>query len=150
MIFSTPKDSMSLKRIAVIRAEDDSASAGLPQHRIGTSKDTHHFANSSAVILYVFDHFMAEDQVERPGRKRKAFTCGVQNVNRIHPCFGGALKVIFQAEHFPSKWGEMFHIHAHATSVFEYSPADAFAYSFDDHIQPALLPRTPDVGWLAA
>src|SRR5688572_23557334 len=141
---------MGLKRIAAIRAEDNSASAGFPRHRVGTSEDADHFSDGSTVILYVFDHFMAEDQVERPGRKRKAFTCGIQDVNRIHPCFGGALKVIFQPDHFPSKRGDLFHVHAHATSVFEYSPADAFARSFDDHIQPALLPRTPDIGWLAA
>ena len=55
---------MCLKRIAAIWAEDDGAPAGLPRHRVGTSEDADHFADGSAVILYVFDHFMAEDQVE--------------------------------------------------------------------------------------
>lgn len=44
----------------------------------------------------------------------------------------------------------MFHIHAHAATVFEYHSLDAIARRIDDQIQPAFLPIPPDIGWFPA
>jgi hypothetical protein len=44
----------------------------------------------------------------------------------------------------------MFHIHAHPAPVFENPPFDAFPRGAEDHLQPALLSRPPDVGGFTA
>src|SRR3972149_4418221 len=141
MIFSLPINPMCLKRISAIRAEDQGASAGL--------EDADHFTSRSAVILYVFEHLVAEDEVEGPGRKRKGFPCGIEDVKGV-PCgFGGSLEVIFQANDFSTKWGEVFDVHSHAATVFQDTPLNKFARGPDDHFKASLLSRPPNVGWFS-
>src|SRR5689334_12426143 len=101
---------MSLEGISAVGTEEDGASAGF--------KYANHFADGGAIILYVFDHFMAEDQVKGRRRKRNIFPGGIEDVRRINPRFGGALEVIFQADDGPAQRGEVFHVHAHATAIF--------------------------------
>ena len=93
---------------------------------------------------------MAEDQVE--GRRRGAggIPGGVDDMRRVHPRFGSAFEVIFQPDDLPAKRGEVLHVHAHATSIFEDAACEAFPGGADDHFQPALLTRPPDVGGFAA
>jgi len=141
---------MRLERIATIWAKEDNASAGLPRHWVGTSEGADHLADRGAVILYVFNHFVAEDQVEVPRWERQGFAGGVDNMRRIGPRFGRALKVIFQSDDFSSKRGEMFHIHAHPASIFKDTSPDAVSRAAHDHVQSAFLARAPDVGWLTA
>ena len=93
---------------------------------------------------------MAEDQVKGRKGKWEGFPGGVDDVRRVHPCFGSPLKVIFQSDHVAAKRGEVFHVHAHPASVFQDVAFDAFSCGLDDHIQPALLSRPPDIGWFAA
>ena len=98
---------MCLKWIAAIRTEDHGASAGLPRRGVGTSEDADHFADRGAVILYVFEHLVAEDQVEGPGWKREGFPCGVDNMRGVLSGFGGSLEVIFlKMGKFSAKMGE--------------------------------------------
>src|SRR4026209_238049 len=125
IIFALPVNSMRLKWIAAIGAEDDSPPAGSPRLRVGTAKGTNYFANRRAVILYVFDHFMAENQVKRRRGEGKGFSSRVEDVRRIDMGFGGALKVIFQSQDSSTKRGEMFDIHAHAAAVFQNISLDA-------------------------
>src|SRR3990170_719378 len=122
MIFSLPINAMCLKRISAIRAEDHGASAGLPRRGVGTSEDADHFADRGAVILYVFEHLVAEDQVEGPGWKRKGYPCGIEDVKGVLSGFGSALKVIFQTNHRTLEKGDMFHVHSHAATVFQDAP----------------------------
>src|SRR3972149_3475062 len=142
MIFSLPINTMCLKRISAVRAEDDRSSAGL--------ENADHFTDGGAVILYVFKHLVAEDQVEGPGRKRKGFPCGIEDVKGVLSGFGSALKVIFQTNHRTLEKGDMFHVHSHAASVFQDAPFDAFARGPDDHFKASLLSRPPNVGWFSA
>ena len=81
---------------------------------------------------------------------QNGFPCGTEDVGRIDPRFSGPLEVIFQPEDFPPERGDVLHIHAHATSIFEDSALDALTRGANDHIEPALLARTPDVGRFAA
>src|SRR5690606_7964098 len=110
-IFPFPVDAVRLEGISAVGAKDDGASARVQY--------TDHFADGGAVVLDVFDHFVAEDQVERPGRKRDAFPGGVEDVWRVGPRFGGALEVVFQSDDGPAEGGEVFHVHADAAAVFE-------------------------------
>ena len=77
--------------------------------------------------MYVFDHFVAQDQVKRRSGKRELFPRGVENVRGLDKRFGGTLEVIFQSDHRASKRGDVFNIHAHTASVFEYLAFDAVA-----------------------
>src|SRR5258706_6131646 len=141
---------MCFEGITAVWAKDDGTSAGLSRHRVGTSKDAKHFADRGAVILYVFDHFVTEDQVKHRGRKRKKFASGVENVRRIYPRFGGALKVIFQSNDGSAKRGDVLHVHTHATTVFQNISFHAFSGSMDDHFKTALLSCPPNVRWFPA
>src|SRR3989304_2714507 len=136
MIFSLPINTMCLKRISAVRAEDDRSSAGL--------EDADHFADRGAVILFVFEHLLAEDQVEGPGWKRKGFPCGVDNMRGVLSGFGGSLEVIFQANDFSTKWGEVFDVHSHAATVFQDAPFDAFPRGPGDRARAPRGAPAPD------
>jgi hypothetical protein len=133
---------MRLEGITAIRAKDDGPSAGLEY--------ADHLTYRGTVILYVFDHFMAEDQVKRRGGKRDEFPGSIENVWRIDPCFDGALEVVFQSNNSSTEGGEVFDVHADAASVFEDIPLDAFTSGMDDHVEPALLSRPPYIGRFTA
>lgn len=142
VIFSLPINSVCLERIAAIRTENHGASAG--------PEDPDHFVDREAVILYVLDHFMTEDQVECSGRKRERFPHGVYDLRRASSGFGGAFKVIFQSDNLAAERREVFDVHSHTTTVFQEAPLDAFACRAEDHIQPALLSCPPNIGWFSA
>ncbi len=63
---------MRFDRVTAIGTEKHEPSSGL--------ENANHFTNRRPVILHVFDHFVAEDQVERRGRKRKKFPGRVEDV----------------------------------------------------------------------
>jgi hypothetical protein len=98
----------------------------------------------------VFEHFVAEDQIEGRGREREKFSGCVNDMRRIGSSFGGALEVVFQPDNFPTKRGEVFKVHAYSTSIFENTSLDAFPRAPDDHFEPALLSCPPNVGWFAS
>ena len=133
---------MRFEGIAAIRTKDDDTSTRL--------EHADHLADRGAVILYVFDHFMAEDQVEGLGRKRDEFPGGIEDVRGSNPRFGGALEVVFQSNDGSAKGGEVLHVHSHAATIFENFSFDTLPRGFDDHIKAALLPRPPDIGWFSA
>src|SRR5688572_9188969 len=141
---------MCLERITAIRAKDDGASAGLPRRGVGTSESADHLADRGPVILYVFDHFVAEDQVQGPGRKREGFSRGIDNMRRLHPSFGSALEVIFQSDNCPSQCGKMLYIHSYTAAVFKNTSFYAFTCGADDHFKAALLTCAPHIGRLSA
>src|SRR5919106_764680 len=132
---------MRFKWIAAIWTKQNDASTGF--------QGTDHFKDRGVVILYVFNHLMAEDQVKRPGRKREGLTCCVEDILRIYPCLSGAFEVILQANYLTTQGRKMFYIHAHTTAVFKDTPFDTITRCFSDHFQPALLSRPPNIGWLA-
>src|SRR5690348_10394106 len=110
---------MCFKGITSIRAEESNPSAGF--------EDADHFTDRAAVILYVFNYFVAEDQVKGPGRKRNKFPGGVENMARVGMRFHSALKVVFQSNDFAAKRGEMLHIHSYTASIFKNAPFDAIS-----------------------
>jgi hypothetical protein len=128
---------VGLKRIAAIGDEDQDTSAGL--------KHTDHLTDREAVILDVLEHLMAEDQVKGRGREREALPGSIDNVRGILPGLGSALEVIFQADHVTPQGREVFHVHAHPTSIFKDASPDALASGMYDHIQSSLLSRPPHV-----
>ena len=56
MIFAAPVDAVGFKRVAAVGAEQRQPPAR-PQH-------AHHLADGGSVILHVFQHFVAEQEVE--------------------------------------------------------------------------------------
>jgi hypothetical protein len=133
---------MRLKWIAAVGDKENNASAWL--------ESADHFADSGAVIRYVFKDLVAEDQIESRGRERKNFSCRVDDVQRISPCFRGALEIIFQPDNFPTKGREVLNVHADSTSIFENTSLNAFPRGADDQFQTALLACPPHVGGFAA
>ena len=133
---------MSLKGIAAVWAEQGQASAGL--------EGTDHLTDRGAVILDVLDHFVAEDQVKGRGGKRQEFARSVDDVWRVDMRFDGAFEVVLQTGDLASKRGEVLDVHSHPAAVFQYPALDPFSGGMDDHLQPPLLSRPPDVGWLTA
>ena len=133
---------MSFKGVAAVRDKDDGPSTRPEQ--------AHHFLDGRTVILDMFEHFVAEDQVESPGRERDEFPSRVDDMGRVVVRFDGALEVVFQANDGPPKRGKVLHVHADPAAIFEDAALEAFPGSPDDHFQPALLACPPDVGWLAA
>src|SRR5436189_3751609 len=124
MIFSLPVNAVRLERISAIGAKDDGSSAGF--------KGTNHFADGGAIILYVFDHFMAEDQIKGRRRKRNIFSGSVEDVRRVDPGFGSTLEVIFQADDGSPKRGDVLYVHAHPAAIFQNITLHAFARRLDD------------------
>jgi hypothetical protein len=133
---------MRLKWIAAVGDKKNNASAWL--------ESADHFADSGAVIRYVFKDLVAEDQIESRGRERKKFSGRVDNVWRIGPCLGGALEIVFQPNNFPIKGGEVLNVHADSTSIFQNPSLDAFPRGANDQFQTALLACPPHIGWFAA
>ncbi len=137
MIFSLPINSMCLEGIAAVWAKENDTPSGF--------EDANHFVDGGAVTLYVFDHFVAENQVKGPGRKREEFSGGVEDIRRVCPRFGGALKVIFQSDDCSAERGEVFDVHSHTASIFQYFAFNSFTCILDDHIESALLSRPPNI-----
>jgi hypothetical protein len=71
-------------------------------------------------------------------------------MRRIGPCFGGALEVIFQPNDSSSKGREVLHIHADAAPVFKNTSLQPFPRGPDDHLEPAFLSCSPNIGGFAA
>src|SRR5512133_377283 len=145
MISPVPINSMRFKRITAIRAEERNPSAGLPRRGVGTSEEADHLADRRAIILDMFDHFVAEDQVKRRGKERDKFPCRVYDMRRVGVRFGGALEVVFQSNDLAGKRGEMLYIHSHATAVFQNLSSNTFSGGTQDHLQAALLAGTPNI-----
>jgi hypothetical protein len=141
MILPVSVNPVGFKRITAVWAKYDSSSAW--------AEGTDYFGDGFPIILYMFDHFVAEDQVKRRRGKRELFPGSVQNVRGIDPCFNGALKIIFQSDDCASKIGKVFDVHPHTASVLKNLPLDAIPCGMDDHIESALLPIPPDVRRLA-
>ena len=150
LVPSAPVDAVRLERIAAVGAEQHDPSAGTPRRGVGTSQDAQHIADGLAVILYVFDHFVTQDQIKGQGGKREGFARRVEDVGRTRPRFDGACAVIFQPDHRPAEGREFFRVHAHAASVFEQAALDTLARRAHDHVEAADLSRAPDVGGFAA
>src|ERR1041385_2929848 len=138
MIFPFPIDPMCFKRIATIRDEDHGSSP--------VPEDADHFTEGEPVILYVFEHFVAEDQVKCRGGQREKFTCSIEDMRRIHTCCGSALKVVFQSDHVSPKRGEVFHVHPDPAAILKDATLDPVFRGTNDHFQPALLPLSPNIG----
>src|SRR6185503_12442301 len=102
---------MCLEWVAAIGNEENNAST--------RPEDTDHFADRGAIILDVFDYFVAKDQIKRRRRKRDGFACCINNVRRIDPSFGCALEVIFQSNDGTAERREMFHVHANTAPIFQ-------------------------------
>jgi hypothetical protein len=71
-------------------------------------------------------------------------------LRRVPSGFGCALKVIYQADDFTPKSGQVFYVHSHPATVFQDTPLDTFARSSEEHIKPALLSGAPDIGRFTA
>src|SRR5262245_45401460 len=113
MVFSPPVNSMRLKGIAAVWTEEHNPSTG--------AKDTDHLPDGEAIVLYVFDHLVAEDQVKCGGRKRDKFACGIDDVRRSAPGLRRPFEIIFQPNDLTSEGREVLHIHPHSTSVLKNS-----------------------------
>jgi hypothetical protein len=133
---------MGLEGITPVGDKEKDPSAGL--------EGTDHLTDGSAVILYVLEYFMAEDQVKGGRGEWDEFPGRVDDVRRVLACFVSPLEVVFQPDHGAPKRGEMLHIHAHPTSVFQDLAFDAFPCGMEDHLQPALLSGPPYIGRFAA
>lgn len=133
---------MRFYRVAAVRAEQHDSAARFEY--------AYHFADGGAVVLHVFDHLMAENQVEHVGKKRKKFPSRVENVRRVRFRFARAVEVVFQSDHRSTELREALHIHPDAASVFENDSFDAFACGARDHLEPSLLPGSPHIRRFAA
>src|SRR5689334_17980276 len=142
MVFPIPVHPMGLEGITSVGDKEKDPSAGL--------ESTDHLTNGSAIILYVLEYFMAEDQVKGGKGEGEEFPGRVDDLLRVLPCFVRPLEVVFQPDHGAAKRGEVFHVHAHPASVFQDMAFDAFSCGMDDHLQPALLSGPPYIGRLAA
>src|SRR5688572_22023586 len=116
---------MRFKRIAATWTKQNDTSTGF--------QGADHFADRAAIILYVFDDFVTENQVERPGRKREGLACCVEDILGIYPCLSGALEVILQANYLTAQRRKVFHIPSHATTVFEDAASNTLCRCFLDH-----------------
>ena len=109
-----------------------------------------HFAGRGAIILYVFEDFVAEDQVKGPGRERKVFPSRINDMRRFQVRFSRALEIVFQPDDLAPEQAEMLHVHADPTPIFQDATFHALARAPGDHFQPAFLPSPPDIRWFSA
>ena len=88
---------MGLEGVAPIGAEEQQSAAG-PQH-------PDHFPHGLAVVLYVFDDLVAQNQVEGVGGEGQGFSRGLDHGGKGGQGLARPVEVVFQAQGRPGPPG---------------------------------------------
>ena len=147
VVFAAPVDAMRLERVTAIGDKDN--------HPSSRTQHPHHFNHCLAVILDMFQHFVAQDQIKGSRFKGQKLSSRAQYLGAWQTrsdCLrlASALKVVLQTGHLPGKGRQMLHIHTDPTAILKHMTCDPIVSGAQQHLQAAFLPRSPDIRWLAA
>ena len=98
MVFPAPVDAVRLEGIAAVRDEEHNPPARSSRRRIGTSQHTHHLTRGERVVLDVFEHLVAEDQVKSGIGVGQLFPRRVDDTRGTCAGLAGTIEVVFQPE----------------------------------------------------
>ena len=146
MIFPLPVNAVGLKGISPVGAEQYDASARF--------QDADHFADTELVVIDVFDHLMAEDQVKIVVFERQILTAGVDDIRIIirADLFGelSPFKFNFDPDRMAGCLHKAVQICADAAAVFQNVSVDPFFRVLCNQSHTALLSVPPDIGGFTA
>jgi hypothetical protein len=94
----------------------------------------------------MFNDLIAEDQVEAIRREGQILSSASQDISPRFLRLLGSIQIEFQSEDLPALPLQPFHIEPDAAAVLQDFSADPPSSGGKDHVQPALLPGSPDIG----
>lgn len=89
-VLAAPVDAVLFDRVPAVGAEDDDAAAG--------AGDAGHLGHGQAIILDMFNHFIAKDEVEAVAGEREGFADGLDDALGMGQCLLAALEFDFEAK----------------------------------------------------
>ena len=137
MILPCPVNAVGFKGIALIRDEENRASTGL--------QDPQDLDCGRAIILNVFQHLVAQHQVEGRRGEGKALSGGVHGPGGAPGGLLGPVEIVLQPRDFSAKRRQALDVRAHTAAVLKYPTLQAVPSRARHHRQAPFLPCTPHI-----